>query len=565
MIYLMMKRYWWLAWLMLWPLMQIAAAAEIQVGIDRNPVNLNDSFQLTFTASDEPDGDPDFTPLQENFQILNQQRSSNSSWVNGKSSRTEQWVLHLMAKGAGEVLIPPIAFGADSSKPLKLTVTETSDSPQNDDEIFLEVSATPDKPYVQSQVLYTLKLYRRVQITQASLNEPEIKDALVEKLGEDSTYSTQLKGVDYWVTERKYAIFPQQSGSMTIAPLTLNAEFVSSQRPRFNGFFNRPTTETRRVSSKAITLNVQAVPVAFKADAWLSAESLQLSQNWSDSSLQTKVGEPLTRTIRITAKGSTVGQLPELTEKAGIDGIKTYPDQPLLKEDKQSDGLTALREEKLAFIPSKPGEYTLPAVEVHWFNTKTNKAETASLPSVTIRALDSGVDNQSSAAPAITSPLETLSPPSPVPTDDNSDSRFWQMVSGVLALGWLATLLWLWLHRRSASKPVELVATASKPTLNNSAEKALKSACLENKPQAAKQALLQWGKAQCGADNLGALAGFYPGRLAEEINILNRLLYSGHTQHWQGQSLWKAFDENRQSVVLVKTVKDDGLEPLYKI
>ena len=140
---------------------------------------------------------------------------------------------------------------------------------------------------MQSQVLYTLKLYRRVQITQASLNEPEIKDAVVEKLGEDSTYSTQVNGMNYWVTERKYAIFPQQSGVFTIAPLTLTAEVVAAQRPRFNGFFNRQITETRRISSKAITLNVQPIPQEYQDPVWLSAESLELSESWSDNGLQT--------------------------------------------------------------------------------------------------------------------------------------------------------------------------------------------------------------------------------------------------------------------------------------
>lgn len=253
-------------------------AAEIQVAVDRNPVGLNESFQIVFTANGEPDGSPDFAPLQANFEILDQQRSSNASWVNGRSSRTEQWVVRAMARQAGELLIPPIAFGADSSKPLKIKVSENQSEPQSNEDLFLEVEATPDKPYVQSQVLYTLRLYRRVQITQASLNEPEVKDAVVEKLGEDSTYSTQLKGVDYWVTERKYAIFPQQSGIFTVAPLTLNAEVVANQQPRFNGFFNRQMTENRRVASKAVTLNVQPVPAGFKGAAWLSAESVTVSE-----------------------------------------------------------------------------------------------------------------------------------------------------------------------------------------------------------------------------------------------------------------------------------------------
>lgn len=536
-------------------------AAEIQVSVDRNPVALNDSFQITFTASEEPDGSPDFSPLQQNFEILNQQRSSNSSWMNGKTSRTEQWTVSVMAKQAGEALIPPIAFGADSSKPLTITVSEIQEIQQANDDLFLDVTATPEKPYVQSQVLYTLKLYRRVHITQASLNEPEIKDAIVEKLGEDSNYTTQIKGVDYWVTERKYAIFPQQSGVFTIAPLMLNAEVVSSsQQPRFNGFFNRQTTETRRVSSKAITLNVQSVPSSFKGAAWLSAESVELSEKWSGSNLQTKVGEPLTRTLTLTAKGTTVGQLPELFGQAAINGIKTYPDQPVLKEDKQSDGLTATREEKVALIASKPGDYTLPALEITWFNTKTRQVETARLPAVTIKTLASGeaAPSQPSAGSAVTPAVQPTAAPA---LFSNGDMFFWQVLSAALALGWLLTVIWFY---RKPARTLAKNQQAVRSLPEAGVEKNLKRACWENNPQAAKQALMQWGRVHFGADSLGAIAQHCAEPLRNEIMELSRHLYSGLQQDWNGKALWQAFSET-DTVQGAKSNPDDGLEPLYKL
>ncbi|MDD1621771.1 MAG: BatD family protein [Methylococcaceae bacterium] len=536
----------------------LANAAEIQVAVDRNPVALNDSFQITFTASEEPDGSPDFSPLQQNFEILNQQRSSNSSWVNGQSSRTEQWTISVMAKQAGEVLIPPIAFGADSSKPLKVTVSESQDAPQGSDDLFLDVAATPEQPYVQSQVLYTLKLYRRVHITQASLNEPEIKDAIVEKLGEDSNYTTQINGVDYWVTERKYAIFPQQSGVFTIAPLMLNAEVVNSRQPRFNGFFNRQTTETRRVSSKAITLNVQAVPASFKGAAWLSAESVELKEQWSDAGLQAKVGEPLTRTLTLSAKGTTVGQLPELFGQTVIDGVKAYPDQPVLKEDKQSDGLSAMREEKVALIPSKPGDYTLPALEIIWFNTKTQQLEVARLPAVTVKALAS---NEASTTPPVLStegPIEQKTVSSSPAA--GRDVRLWQWLSAALALGWVLTLIRLY-RRPAASTKAE---QTDKPLPHAATEKNLKRACWENNPLAAKQALLQWGRARFGADSLGSIARHCAVPLSDEIMALSRHLYSGRQQDWSGKDLWQAFTET-DTAQSAKSSPGDSLEPLFKL
>ncbi|OAI24451.1 MULTISPECIES: BatD family protein [Methylomonas] len=539
----------------------LSRAADIQVSVSRNPVAMNESFQIVFSAEDEPDGEPDFGPLRDHFEILNQQRSSSSSWVNGKSSRNEQWILNAMAKQAGELLIPPIRFGADSSRPLKIVVSASAVDPQQDGDLFLEVTATPEKPYVQSQVIYTLKLFRRVQITQASLGEPEIKDALVEKLGEDDSYTTQVDGVDYWVTERKYAIFPQQSGLFTIAPLTLNAEVVAGGRPRFNGFFNRPSTETRRVTSKPVTLNVLPVPAGF-AGNWLSAEHLELREQWSDPGRHAKVGEPLTRTITLTARGATVGQLPELTDKAAIDGVKSYPDQPLLKEDKLTDGLTALREEKVALIPSKPGRYTLPPLEIPWFNTRTGKIESARLPAATIIAEAGAGETAPTGSQPQTSADATM-PMMRVETVVASDSelRFWRAATVVCALGWLATGIWAWRRRAGAVaenrvKPV--------PAGESSLERNLKRACWENNPQAAKQCLLQWGRQRFGTDSLSGLADQRSAMLAEEIEALNRLLYSGGEADWQGRALWEAFIAESPAAPVQSGV-DDGLEPLFKI
>jgi len=330
-------------------------AAQIGVSFDRNPVSLDESFQIIFTANDTPDNDPDFGPLEQDFEILGQSQSSNSSWINGQSSKTIQWTVNVMAKHPGSLVVPAVKFGDDVSQPASVLVTQATANKavDTDDDLFLEVEATPQSPYVQSQVLYTVRLYRRVEIAQASLNEPELGDAVIEKLGDDSNYNTQINGVNYLVTERKYSIFPQKSGSLTIKPLMLTAEVVANTRPNFNGFFNSQMTKTKKISSKSVTLDVKPAPATFTGKHWLSAEQLVLKEEWSGDNQQMKVGEPLTRTLTLLAKGTTVGQLPEINIGKIDDRLKTYPDQPVLQEQKKPEGLIAFREEKIAIIPQK--------------------------------------------------------------------------------------------------------------------------------------------------------------------------------------------------------------------
>ncbi|MDP2902915.1 MAG: BatD family protein [Methylovulum sp.] len=547
---------------------QPAAATQIIASVGRNPVNLDESFQIIFTATDTPDDDPDFSPLEQDFSILNQSQSSNSSWINGQSSKTIQWTLNVMAKNSGSLVIPAIQFGTDASEPITVMVTQDTSNKdiKVDEDLFLEVDATPENPYLQSQVIYTLRLYTRVDIAQARLNEPELADAVIEKLGDDSNYNTQLKGVTYSVTERKYAIFPQKSGALTIKPLVLTAEVLStSNRPLFNGFFNPQMSKTKRVESKAVTLQVKPAPANFTGQHWLPADQLTLTQQWSGDVQAMKVGEPLTRTLTLQAKGTTVGQLPELGTANNSGQLKSYPDQPVLKEQKNAAGLSAYREEKIALIPSKVGDYTLPAIEVPWFNTQSQKIEIAKIPQTVIRVI------AASDTPAPTPEIKPAQPnniqpaplaQTPVPQLTNG---YWPWVSLFLASGWLGTFIYF-----VAKRPAQIVAMKD---ANEADEvqykdiiKRLKNACAENNATTAKNALLEWGRQQFNVTSLGAVAMVCDARLRDEILFLNQALYGydKETKTWTGKRLFQAFTENKARAKLA-IAEDSSLKPLYRL
>ncbi len=537
---------------------QSVNAAEIKVSVDRNPVILDESFQILFTSNESPDGIPDFSALKRNFTILNQSQSSNSSWVNGKSRKSIQWTLSVIAKKAGALTIPAIAFGQDISDPLTIEVAKNEDkkAANTSEDLFLDVEVTPLTPYLQSQVLYTLRLYRKVEIAQAQLTEPELPDAVVAKLDNDRVYETQVKGVDYSVTERKYVIFPQKSGLLTIKPLILTAEVVTNSRHSFNGFFN--STQTKRVVSKEITLDVKPAPATFTGSHWLSAEQLELRQEWSGDFEQMKVGEPLTRTLTIQARGATVSSLPELNGKMD-DNIKAYPDQPVLKEQKSDNGLIALREEKIALIPSKTGTYTLPAIEIPWFNTLTNKMEVANIPETTISVL-AGAETPAASNTDVSSQTQQQAEPA-VQLATEQSTYNWLWVSLFLALGWLITVFYF-LTKRPAPQPVAVNSEAELSLKANI--QLLKRACADNNAIAAKNALLAWGLTKFSVNSLGAIADCCDARLRDEILQLNQVLYGKESAQWSGKKLFQAFAENKARAKMT-TAGDEGLEPLFRL
>ena len=549
------------------------SAAQIDVSVDRNPIALTDSFQLTFSATESPDDDPNFAPLKQDFDIINQQKSSQLSWVNGSTNRTIQWTLSVMAKHSGDLQIPAISFGDNTSQPLAITVIETTplSAISDDNELYLEVEASPTNTYVQAQVLYTVRFYHRINLAQATLSDPKLDNAVVEKIAEDSQYNTKIKGMTYRVTERKYAIFPQQSGTMAVEPLVLTAEVITDDpRSRYNNFFNNQSTQTKRILSKAINLNIQAVPASFNGEHWLPAKQLSLKETWSNDALQVKVGEPITRTLTIFAKGATSSQLPDLSLQHLNPELKIYPDQAVINDQQNGDGVIAMREQKIAFIPSTAGNFTLPAIDVSWFNTQTEKMELAQLPAVTLAAVasqpvNSTINNAPTTPPAIPSAQQ---PATILPTPAVITNTIWMWTAVGFGSAWLLTLLFILWSRFTKAQPNQITQTKPKSRLKDTPIKLkeiikeLKTACTDNNPQAAQQALLKWATSRYNITNLVELSNYCGAGMHAELTKLNHALYAKDKLAWDGAGLLQAVMAKQTKQSTSKNV-DEPLVPLY--
>jgi hypothetical protein len=161
-----------------------------------------------------------------------------------------------------------------------------------------------------------------------------------------------------------------------------------------------------------------------------------------------KMGEPMTRTIRLVVYGSTVGQLPELNVNKPITDLKAYSDQPILHEEKTDMGLIASREEKIAYIPTKSGHYSLPAMQITWFNTKTEQTETIKLPEITLIA--SGSDTtliQTTTTSEQISSNTTTETTSLSTTESDHNAGWWRYIAIFSSAGWLITIIVLTLEK----------------------------------------------------------------------------------------------------------------------
>lgn len=540
-----------------------AYAADIRVYIDRQNINSNESFNLVFEAEGSVDADPDFSPLNIYFDILSKNQSSNMSIINGNFSRKTVWTLILLAKQAGTYALPAIEFGRDKSPRLNIKIQKSSTSQSSADKnIFLEAEINHSSVYVQAQLIYTVKLFRAVDIQSASLTEPELSDAdaIVEKLGDDKRYQITRDGVRFAVIERRYAIFPQQSGQLTIKPVEFKGQVVAQRRSFFDSIpFNNTT---KRIYSKQIEIDVKPVPTSFKNKNWLPSTEIKLVDEWPES-VTFKVGEPVTRTISLIANGLTAAQLPVMAVK-DIEGMKQYPDQPHLNDNKGEKGIIGIRQEKIAFIPTRSGSLTLPELNIAWWNTKTKQVEYARIGAKKITIAASAPTTRNSNINEQTETTTLAQPDSIIRTEI---SNFWFYTSIALLLAWLSTLaLWFKARLKKSDTTIE-VNSAPKPSVKNISKK-FAGACHQDNKALCKTLLIEWASQQWPKstfNNLDDIALKVGGDFQQQINTLNQSLYSSTTDNWNSAALLSSFEEYKGKPSLPSRNKEDSLKKLHNL
>lgn len=535
------------------PALMLAQGPPVTASVDRAVVRANESFVYVLRAEGAVTGDPEVAPLAVQFDILNAPSSTRSiGIVNGRRSEVYEWQFPLMPKTSGDFTIPALRIGDRQSNPVAVRVLAPESNAGPAADIFMELGAEPEIAYAQAQILFTLRLYNGVTTGRATLTAPEVSgvEAIVEKLGEDSRYQTTRGGRDFIVLERRYAVFPQQAGTMTIGPVTFEAMVIPDR-----GF-----SRVQRFRSDVLEISVQpavAPPAELAGAAWLPAQRVTLTDDWGDGGDELAVGIPRTRTIAIEGVGLLDTQLPDLTLEQ-LPGIRQYADRPELERSITPEGFLSRRRVSFAVIAQSPGEVALGGVRLPWWNVTEQRWEVAELPPRTLRVAPSV--EEALPEPAATSP--GLVPAS------SSPRSFWPIVSAILALTWVVTMVAWWRARVRRASPLVPTAPAAerRPALRKILRD-LESACAVGDAAAARNALLAYGETRFSEQlprSLGALAALLPAGAAREVLALEGHIYGADNRTWRGDGLKAAIPELEKAGVTSDKPPADPLMPLYR-
>jgi len=548
--------------------------ASLTATADRTIIDSNETLQLLVRLDSQAlMGEPDFSVIESDFEILSTSRQQQYSRVNGQTQSYTDWNLLLAPKRIGRLLVPSIKYKKDISNAIEITVRKATAASAAGQPVYTETLVDKSEVYIQEQLLLTHRLYTSVRLSDLGLDPLKVDDALMQKVSE-TQFQKNVAGKNYQVVEIIYALFPQASGKLQIPALRFSAYEASNNR--YGGFSARGNRIIRNTDAK--TIDVMTRPAHIDIDNWMPASSIRLEQQWSSPLDQLKVGEPVTRNISITASGLTGAQIMPLSLSES-DDYKVYPDQPQLGDSADAAGVTGIRRESFALVPNRPGEITVPAVSVRWWNSRKQRMQTATLDAVTLQVAAAEVsamnpyNSAPNAAVGANSLIIEATPEAPksLMAELRSSLALQLSVAGnaLLLVLLLVLLLFVWLGRSSKAAPRRDLSGL------NSARLELKQ-LLTNIERAARKSdlvplrdsLLAWGRCIFPQQKIKTLAEIAvlldDGQLQQQFDLLDQALYNRSSE--QQPDLKLLVNLVRNAIVpkteTAQTAKAE-LKPLY--
>lgn len=339
-----------------------------------------------------------YTSSESSFQMVNGHTSSSSSI-------TYTYTLYAAKSGVYNIPAARARVGGKqiSSSPAKVTVVGSAQGRGNnspkmheDDnyqphmraagsaisgrDLFIKVSANKKKVYEQEPILLTYKVYTLVDLTQLEGKMPELTGFHTQEIPlpqQKSFHIERVNGKPYrTVTWSQYVMYPQMTGKMEIPSITFKGIVVQQNRSvdPFEAFFNGGSgyVEVKRnivaPSIKIDVLPLPQKPANFSGGVGKFNISAQLNKN------ELKAGDPLS--LRIVVGG--IGNL-KLIKQPVVNFPKDWDKYDPKVTDKTkltSNGLEGNMIYDILAVPRNQGHYTIPPIELTYYDTSLNQYKT---------------------------------------------------------------------------------------------------------------------------------------------------------------------------------------------
>lgn len=537
--------------------MPLFAVTTLQATIDKNPVMYGEEIMLQLQADEKLPRDAiDFSVLEKDFRVNGPAISQSMQIINGQSSQTTLWQLALFPKRTGDITIPAFQVDAASTSPIVVTVLEKTTASGEQPELLIQNTLSTDTLHVQQVVYYDVKIFFKGDLKSGSLTAPNVPGCAIEQLGKDVESSELLNGERYQTITRRYSVTAQQSGDFTIEAPFFKGEMIDRSGSNYDYYAKQKIISAE---GQSLTFTAKPIPAEFSGD-WLVSDLVALTEEWSVTGNEIVQGEPVTRTITLTALDLMDNQLPNLVMSTP-EGVKVYPEQPQAKKAERNGRIVAQKVFSYAVIANKPGELELPEISLPWYNSKTNEITHTTLAKKRLVV----TPNTQQPAPQAIPELTASQPVASTVATTHWWLPTWQVTlsTAVILLMWCISLLAVLKFGqfpRRTSTPAQQQGAALQVKFNRHK---FKAACLANDAALTQTLLLRWAQ-QLINPQLGSLeqvlAALPEGELKLQIQQLCYRRYQPMPSSWQGQALFEHWAKyQHQQLIDVSS----ALKPLY--
>lgn len=309
----------------------LTAQTSFVAQADVASVPAGSTFQVSFVLSNA-DGQnftaPDFSPFRV---VSGPMRSFQQTIVNGKGSKKTNYNFNIQAveEGKHQIAAATIVVSGKtiSSNPIDITVTKAKDPTEladleNGAGYFIRAEIDSGNYYIGQQIMVRYRIYTRVNIDNFNIiSESPYEACFAQALDayKEPVVSAQVNGLTYSTKVlRKVALFPQQSGRITIEPMVLQIGIKKKRRNGFGGIFSSMSYDRKNLTSNGVTLQVQS-PYDNAPENFVGAVGqFKITQQLSQYSATTD--DALVLAVRFSGNGDVKTiRAPELNLPEGIE------------------------------------------------------------------------------------------------------------------------------------------------------------------------------------------------------------------------------------------------------
>jgi hypothetical protein len=414
--------------------LSVQAQVTGKVAIAPRAGTVQDEFIMTVTIEGARLSSP-IVGKSNDWQVQRVGTETRVNTINGSLSVVVVHRFALTPLREGKLESPPVTV-AFEGKAIELphdsvdvsAATQATGSAQ-DGALTINQSLSKERVYKGEQTTHTVEIITRVELAEPRISDTPVDAVWSTPIGQEEHFTRMLQGVPHTVIHLRKALFPLSSGTLDIPERTLTAKIPDGSSMQDLGFPNMMphglldrflgAASYKKISLVApkLSLFVQElppIPASLQrqgAPAPLIGQSqLELKGDTSD----VRVGDTKLFTLELTSLAN-VNAIKEAPQ-APSSSYKVYPGTPSLKEFENNNQLVFKKSFPLSIVPLVPGDITIPALSLTYFDPELGVYKLATTRPTTFKAYGSALSNttaQEVLPEATTTP--TIPPPTATP------------------------------------------------------------------------------------------------------------------------------------------------------